>query len=222
MKMRVASNLVAMLLLLPTSLAYATPFEEFFEPDRSRYCGVERKEDILETSCLWDATARASGNCDAKEYQVTIGKEPIYRSCRSLFTLGETASTLTPDAPPGITPNAALIWRLMAAIQPIAKEATTVSPPACVADVKEPKDRTSREDHEKYFSCLDEWDNAILYQADTSAPGKMVGIIEEGLKGAKLEDDDSRGALGELTLLLEDEGSAADPSTVQNLVARLK
>lgn len=201
--------------------AVAGPLDDFLFEDQSPYCGVERYEDILETACGWDAAARASGNCDAPKYQEAVGKRPIYRACRSLLALsagGPLQATAPAEAPDGVK----RIWRLVKAVQPLAVQATSVSEPACFTGIKPYAQRNQKADHVFYFNCLDERDSLVLKKSTESNEGKIVRAIGMGLLKAKIQDADSELALGELTLLIEDEGAKAKLKVVDELLSRIK
>jgi hypothetical protein len=201
--------------------AFAGDLTWYVPPDRYRFCAIAGYEDILETACSWDATARAAGNCDQPQYQQAVGKRTIYQACSTLLVIGE-GGPLPASPPPTISAADAKIWRLIKSLQPIAAVAVANKAPACLSNVKPYPERRAKADHEFYFRCINELDSTMRKNAKEGLEGRIVAMIEEALARSNFNDPLTVAAAAELALLLEDEGVKASMSSIDALLQRFK
>lgn len=200
---------------------FAGDLSWYVPPDRYRFCAIEGYEDILETACSWDATARAAGNCDQPQYQQAVGKRTIYKACSTLLVIGE-GGPLPASPPPAISAADAKIWRLIKSLQPIAAVAVANKAPACLSNVKPYPERRAKADHEFYFRCLDDMDSETRKNATEGLEGRIVGMVEAALARSNFNDPQTAAAVAELALLLEDEGAKASKGSIEALLQRFK
>lgn len=203
------------------STAWAGDLSGYVALDTYKFCPIERYEPVLQTSCLWDASAQAVGNCDQPQYQEVVGRRPIYQACQTLLALSERGP-MPANPYPELGSTDAKVWRLMKALQPIAVEAVKIISPACVSSVKPPSERKSKADFEYYFSCLDEVDVALKKQTFESSVGKILSAVEAALLRADFDNPQTVAASSELTLLLEDDGTNSSLQTVEEILDRFK
>lgn len=220
-------------------LLHAADLDSFLYGMPVPVCGVEREEVVSDTTCRWSAQANAAGNCFSPEWMVDVGRQIIWKECKTIFELYrdppfsvsahkgflDGSGNLIP-----LTPDQTLVFRFLAAVRSAvsassgfdARNSTLVSTECKAAwlNVEWAKLQTEVE-LRSFHACAFSFQKALL-NAYSSDPSLLrLQKIENAVRGVNLSVPEKRQAFQELILELEDGGSNLSGSTLDALIQRL-
>jgi hypothetical protein len=193
----------------------------YFREESLAYCGIASFEEAKETSCSWDPAALATGDCLNPKYEFVVGRQVVFKSCKSIGILSFWQPM--PASPPSQAPASdTQVWRLLRALQPLAKDAIGAPEPACIKNLKPYAERKAKANHEDFFNCFEQWDKDRVQRWQQSQTGAILRAIQPALEKANLSSPQTIAAIGALTLLVEDSGISVLPIEVESLLKQFQ